>query len=81
MHSLRRRIPADLAERVDVDVRADRTVDGILRCEAELEARLMIMGSHHHGLLRRLLGGSTAREMLHASPCPVWFVPEGARAG
>lgn len=79
LRALRARVPDDLADRVEVDVRTDRTVEGILRCEEELGVRLMVMGTHHPGLLEKLLGASTARAMLHASPCPVWFVPEHAR--
>jgi len=51
----------------------------ILLEESLLEAQLAIMGAHPKGFVERLItrGASTAREVLHRSSCPVWFVPAG----
>lgn len=75
---LESRIPAELRERVELDLHRGMPVGEILRDERLLESRLIVMGAHHKGLLRTLLGGSTAREVLHESRVPVWFVPSSA---
>lgn len=41
------------------------------------EARLIVLGSAHHGRLGRVLPGSTAERLLHGSPCPVAVAPRG----
>jgi nucleotide-binding universal stress UspA family protein len=46
----------------------------ILRVAAEEEADLVVMGSHHHGLLRGLFG-STIRGVVRGAACPVLLVP------
>lgn len=35
---------------------------------------LIVMGSHHAGILRRLLGGSVSDEVTHHAPCPVLLI-------
>ena len=37
----------------------------------EEDADLIVMGSHHAGALRRLLGGSVVDDVTHHAPCPV----------
>ena len=37
----------------------------------------VLLAAHRKGPLRRLLFGTATVEVLHDSPCPVWFVPEG----
>jgi universal stress protein A len=63
--------------RFALDIRPGKPIDEILAEEAELHARLVVMGAHVAGWVERLLlaKGSTSREMLYKSPCPVWFVP------
>ncbi|HUZ09278.1 MAG TPA: universal stress protein [Acidimicrobiales bacterium] len=41
-------------------------------------ADLIVMGSHHTGALRRLLGGSVADDVAHHAPCPVLLTRHGA---
>jgi hypothetical protein len=40
------------------------------------------MGAHTRSLLERVftMRRATARQILHTSPCPVWFVPTSAHA-
>jgi len=56
--------------------------DEILVEERLLDAHLVVMGTHVKGLFERVAsrGRSTAREVLHRSPCPVWFVPASVAA-
>jgi universal stress protein A len=55
-------------------------VHDIVEEEQRLRARLLVMGAHTRGFLESLLAGrrATASQVLHASPCPVWFVPASA---
>ena len=48
---------------------------GLVAVARALPADLVVMGSHGKGALARLLTGTTAREILHRAPCPVWFEP------
>jgi nucleotide-binding universal stress UspA family protein len=50
-------------------------VEQILAAARDLDARLVLMGSHGKGAIARLLTGTTAREILHRAPCPEWFEP------
>jgi nucleotide-binding universal stress UspA family protein len=48
----------------------------IVKIAKDLEADLLLMGSHHSGTrLDELLFGSTAEKVLRACPCPVLCVP------
>ena len=38
---------------------------------------LIVVGSHGHGFMGRVLMGSTAERILHIAPCPVLVVPSG----
>ena len=51
------------------------TADKILAEATRLDAGLIIVGSHQRGTLGRWLHGSTSREVLHTTPCPVLVVP------
>ena len=41
--------------------------------EAE-KVNLIVVGPHHTGLLRRVLGGSVSDDVAHHAPCPVLLV-------
>ena len=49
--------------------------DEILSLAREHEASLIVMGSHGHGALYRLLVGSVTNAVLKAGVCPVVVVP------
>jgi nucleotide-binding universal stress UspA family protein len=43
-------------------------------------ASIVVMGTHHHGLIRRLLAGSVTEDMLRKMPVPVLIVSSDARS-
>jgi nucleotide-binding universal stress UspA family protein len=47
----------------------------IIRIATEIAADLIVMEGHHGGLFRHLFAPPTSCEVLHESPCPVWYVP------
>jgi nucleotide-binding universal stress UspA family protein len=47
----------------------------ILNCSQEVNADMVIMGSHGHDLLGHLLLGSVADKVMRMSSCPVLLVP------
>jgi universal stress protein A len=77
---LRALVPDALTGRVDLRAVAGVPTDEIVELARRVQAALVFMGTHHKGMLRRLLGGSTSCEVLHKSPCPVWFIPRGGKA-
>jgi hypothetical protein len=44
----------------------------------ERDPLFMSMPAHRKDILNRMMSGDRAFEVLHASPCPVWFVPPQA---
>lgn len=46
----------------------------LVRVATDLDARALVIGSHGHRALREVLLGSTSREVLQKSPCPVLVV-------
>jgi len=51
------------------------TVRTILHEAEKLAADLIMMGSHHKGVIQRLLLGSTSEGVLHDSEIPVMVIP------
>jgi nucleotide-binding universal stress UspA family protein len=76
---LARRVPADLEGRVECHAAIGTVGDRIAALAADLDAELIVMGEHAPDFLRHYLTHDTAREMLHRSRCPVWYVPTGYR--
>jgi nucleotide-binding universal stress UspA family protein len=72
-------VPADCAGYSSVHVRVGDPAEGIVKWANDLSAECVIMGEHTHGSLRRWFSRDTSRAVLHAAPCPVWYVP-GQRA-
>ena len=68
-------VPEGRREGVQFHVEEGAPADRILRLTVELGAKLVLMGRHSKNALERLFTPATAREVLHRSPCPVWFVP------
>jgi nucleotide-binding universal stress UspA family protein len=61
-------------------VRTGEPFDQIIRAAEELDADLIVMGTHTRGLASRLLLGSITQKVLHAAACPVVTLREH-RAG
>ena len=59
----------------DVCVELGRPTDVILRVAEEVDADLIIMGTHGRAGLRRLAMGSVAESVLRQADCPVLIVP------
>jgi universal stress protein A len=78
---LSKELPADARTKFRLEVRKGGAVEQILAEESVQRARLVVMGAHAQGFFERLIfkGPPTSREVLHRSPCPVWFVPASAR--
>ncbi len=54
-------------------------VEQICRIASEHEAKLIVVGAHGWGPIRRLVSGSVSTGLLHDAPCPVLVVRgEGA---
>jgi nucleotide-binding universal stress UspA family protein len=51
------------------------TAHVLLDVAEERDARLLVLGSAHHGVLGRIALGSTADRLLHDAPCPVAVAP------
>ena len=68
-------VPESLKERTFIEVRFGNPGAEILRLAEETGALFIVMAAHPKGILSRFLFGDTALEVLHDSPCPVWFVP------
>jgi len=77
LHSL---VPANLSDRVNVNVRLGATIEEICDYASSIQAGLIIMGIHPKGVIDKLLFGATSYGVLHHSRCPVLFVPERSAA-
>lgn len=73
-----RRLPG--GERVDIVPVLDPSVGRGLHDIAEREAaRMLVLGSSHHGQLGRVLLGGTAELVVNGAPCAVAVAPPGFR--
>lgn len=54
--------------------------DEVCRLAAERDAKLVVVGSHGWGPVKRLLFGSVSNDILHQALCPVLVVPGSERA-
>ena len=66
-------VPEDLASRVDCSVLPGPVADSMVTFAQRLQPRLIVMGRHARGLVKRFLTHDHAQEMLHRATCPVWF--------
>ena len=51
------------------------TAEKIFQEAKRLQAEMIVIGSHGHGALQKLLVGSVAEGVLRKAPCPVLIVP------
>jgi nucleotide-binding universal stress UspA family protein len=49
----------------------------ILAAAEEEDAEMIILGSCHHGVVGRILMGSTAEDVMRDASCPVAIAPNG----
>jgi nucleotide-binding universal stress UspA family protein len=70
-------IPEEHREQADTVVATGSPAAVILETASSEDAVFVLFAAHRKGPLRRLLFGAETLEVLHGSPCPVWFVPEG----
>lgn len=73
---LRALVPPEARERVVVRelVATGRSYREILRVAREEVAQLVVMGAHGHGVIERMLFGSTTHHVVREAPCPVLVV-------
>jgi universal stress protein A len=62
--------------KVEAYVRVGCPFDEIVQMANHLQVDLIIIGSHGHTGMARLLGGSTAERVVERAPCPVLVVKE-----
>ena len=60
---------------VDLHLRVGSPVQGLLELVDELKPDLLVVGSHGHGAVMRMLLGSVSTALTHRSPVPVLVVP------
>jgi nucleotide-binding universal stress UspA family protein len=78
----RLRAHADASLRITTRTIADSSPSRALHTLAERErARLVVIGSSHHGAAGRVFAGTTAERLLHGSPCSVAVAPLGFGPG
>lgn len=79
-----RRVVADAdRERLPVRdlVKAGSAHEQILRVALEEGSQLLVLGARGHGLLERMLFGSTSRRVVRQAPCPVLIARARSAAG
>lgn len=63
---------------VRTEVLPDKPAQALV--ERSATARLLVVGSHHHNVLHRMMAGSISHTTLHEAACPVAVVPAGRHA-
>lgn len=66
-------------DKVDVERQLPRDNAREALCHAALDAELLVLGSHGHGMVHDRLVGSTTQRVIQHAPCPVVVVPTTAR--
>lgn len=56
------------------------TVETILKEASDVDADMIVVGSHGRGAMYQLVVGSVSKEVLHKSPIPVLVVPTHKRS-
>lgn len=73
--SLRALVPADLRDRVTIEVRCGPPAAVIAECVEERQPGFCVLGEHAHGWFRHFFTRDTTREVVHRVDCPIWVVP------
>lgn len=66
---------AGRAPLIEISCREGATADVITQCAREMEAHLIVIGSHGHGALYQFLVGTTTSEVIQNATCPVVVIP------
>jgi len=74
LHNFQSKNPGKSFDRAVAHVRFDATVDEIAQLAADLDADLVVVGTHGRRGLSRLLIGSTAEATVRLAPCAVLVV-------
>jgi nucleotide-binding universal stress UspA family protein len=72
--ALRATIPRELVERTEIVFGHEEPASAVLGLAGSRDARAILLGLHPRGVFRKHLS-ARARQVLHESNCPVWFVP------
>lgn len=75
--ALRATIPRPLVERTEIVFGHGDPAEAIVGLADSRDARAILIGLHPRGVLQKHLS-ARARDVLHRSGCPVWFVPPPA---
>ena len=59
---------------IEGEVRTGNAFVGIVNCAREMDADLIVMGTHGHTGLKHILIGSVAEKVVRKAPCPVLTV-------
>lgn len=68
---------AEMGLKVGCDVRSGTPSEQLANLAETHHADLVLLGRQGHGLLHRLLIGSTALNLARLTPCPLWLEPLG----
>ena len=63
------------AEQFKVQILEGSFLDTLVACAKENEADLLVLGSHGHGVVARMLLGSTAQRVVNQATIPTLIVP------
>lgn len=65
------RIPNGRRRRIDIEIGAGNTADQIVDLAIDVEADMIVVGTHDRHGLERIAFGSTAAEVMRRAPCTV----------
>ncbi|WP_445001160.1 universal stress protein [Halomonas mongoliensis] len=68
---------AEMGMEVSCDVSSGAPSEQLARLSAHHRTDLVLLGRQGHGLIHRLLLGSTAQNLARLTPCPLWLEPLG----
>ena len=74
-------VPKDPAVRYEHQLRMGAAADEIVRMAQEMDADLIVIGTHGRTGLRRILMGSVAEGVMRRATCPVLTIRAAADAG
>ncbi len=67
--------PEDMQRFAGVDIRIGNPVEQILASAKQLEADVIVMGTHSKGVIEHSFIGSVAERVLQKASCPAFIIP------